>query len=212
MKRRPIIFSGEMVREILDGPKTQTRRVVTPQPAEPKRLAGHSDAIHAVRCQVYWGRIISECPYGKVGDRLWVKQTHRLTRYRDGGRLWVKCERRLGPTDAPEVSCFRWNDIPQPQRRRLSRIKTWGKWRSPRFMYRFLARIELEITNVRVQRVQEITQDDAADEGCLIAAQRAARYPAPRVAFRGFWDFVNAKRGFGWDVNPFVRAISFRKV
>lgn len=197
MAERPIIFNGEMVRAILDSRKTQTRRVIRPQP---KRLnennfgfpvGQHSKAINIK--DDLWGyqtkrwrpnknsafrQVTSKpfmCPYGKVGDLLWVKET----RWRNGGYV---------ATDTPNINHE-------------------GK-KSARFMKKIDARIWLEITNIRVERVQDITKEDSKAEGVIIRNIGETYWRA----FRELWDPINAKSGFGYDKNPWVWVITFKKV
>lgn len=213
MKERPILFSGRMVRAILDGSKTQTRRVI--QPFAPQgswtytpgvvdwcdlpdieRLAAATGML-----QVHWHR--TRCQFGTPGDRLWVRETwdwrplgppeeHRA-------RLCYGCdgEQRdfLAPAD--------WN----PSLRR--------GWRPSIFMPRWASRITLEVTEVRVERVQEITRADALAEGVESACREElmVTHMTPVMAFRGRWDALNAKRpGCSWANNPWVWAITFRRI
>ena len=222
MVDRGILFSTEMVRAILDGRKTQTRRVIkNPQRLESLMLKGEGPE---------W------CPYGKVGGRLYIRESHKLTKFKRDDEQWVRCEYRYEYEGDGSLREYRWLDIPKPQRERLKRIKTWGKWRPPRFMYKFLARIYLEITNIRVERVQDISKEDAKAEGCncswLIKQANKAKhnkrreiiyekYGTPIVdtrtaneqsEFAYLWDSINAKRGFGWDKNPWVWVIEFKRL
>ena len=245
MKECPIIFSGLMVRAILDGRKSQTRRIVKPQP----NAACNIRVNDAGQWEVYgaggvWMPL--KCPYGKPGDRLYVKERHRLTRFRRDGQQWVRCEYTCEVDGDCSVREYRWIDIPKPQRERLRKIKTWGKWRPGRFMYRFLAHLWLEVTGVRVERVQDITATDTIAEGVdlpvppncdpssppaefkhwtkakqeqWIKGQARATYfcrcadvDNHFVAFEKLWDSLNAKRGFGWETNPWVWVIEFKRV
>ena len=207
MKERPILFSGEMVRAILDGRKTQTRRVIKPQPMKldtaqwfpgppgDKRNAKH----YANESHLRKGLPIDFCPYGIPGDRLWVRETWRTDKLGEGEYpvrkgQWIEC--RATP------------DIPPP---------TYpGRWRASIHMPRWASRIDLEITDIRVERVQEISPQDVCREGIRptipggfeidecdwIGAQQ----------FKPLWDSINAKRGYGWDMNPWVWVISFRRI
>jgi len=198
MKELPILFSGSMVRAILEGRKTQTRRVVRMisrkgcpwcEEKEPyewietgNELAGY-DYRQPCRC------IIENCPYGQPGDRLWVRETW----WRPDGR-----SKRI---------VYR-ADYANPG----------TGWRSPIHMPRWASRITLEITGIRVQRVQEISEEDAKAEGCskeAVGAEARAlggMHFTARKQFAELWDSINAKRGFGWGLNPFVWVLSFRKL
>ena len=198
VRERPILFSGEMVRAILDGRKTQTRRVAKLTDSGRVRLPGkptnwHPDDPNAVRA----------CPFGQPGDRLWVRETFtdRFTDNADGER-WVayQADGRMinhstGDRDA--------NVGPLTMR-------------SPIHMPRWASRLTLEVTEVRVQRVQEISEEDAQAEGVgegidLTAAVLGRAQTPCRSGFHAVWDSLNAKRGHGWDANPFVWTISFRR-
>jgi hypothetical protein len=177
VRERPILFSGEMVRAILDGRKTQTRRVVKPQPT-------------------------SRCPYGAVGDHLWVRET------------WFG-NRPGGPSAEAELFRYRATD-------RDFLVNGRSVWRSGIIMPRKASRLSLEITNVRVERLQAIGEDDAYDEGCEGhggepridgEGEWARRYiTTSREQYRALWDSLNAKRGHAWDVNPWVWVIEFQRL
>jgi len=197
MTERPILFSGEMVRAILDGRKTQTRRVVklphnNPLGAwEPTVVGGKGVCYDKAMTRpapeeaAIWHTRTGDClgcPYGQPGDRLWVRET-----FVGAGNLGV-----LYAADCP----------------RGTESGVEGGWRPSIFMPRWASRLTLEITEVRVQRVQEISRGDAMEEGCPFA--NMADGPDPRDWFRDLWDSLNAKRGHGWDTNPWVWAITFR--
>jgi len=252
MKEHPIIFSSEMVRAILDGRKTQTRRIIKAPKLHPDYGYPHwddawidggendqylhipfsGDAIDRTTHRAY-------CQY-QVGNRLYIKESHKLTRFNLGGERWVRCEYRYEVNDDKAIREFRWKDIPKAQRNRLRKIRTWGKWRSSRFMYNFLARIFLEITNIRVERVQDISKKDAIAEGLkeffwddysaklprvakdiakgkrwwnhviIKRGRKSSVWDCPRKAFRELWNDINAKRGYGWDKNSWVWVIEFK--
>lgn len=185
MKERPILFSGPMVRAILSGRKTQTRRVVaTPADGwEFDRKLGRVKSEH--RHQGKFGAFIRRgvgtdfpeidivpCKYGQPGDRLWVKETfstdaismypcprawYRATDFNDRGDL-VDCDRHV----CPKESRGRWADCLACWEEREGRK---FRWRPSIFMRRELSRITLEIVSVRVERLQEISEGDAVAEG-----------------------------------------------
>jgi len=214
MKERPILFSAEMVRAILDGRKTQTRRVIKPQPI----CTGTSGIDRFERGCLgmdYWypsspsGKIgIFEpprykCPYGVPGDRLWVRETWLNAGVEIPGckpdEIWY----REDEDEAFAISCE-----PHDQR---------PKWRPSIFMPRWASRITLEVTGIRVERVQDIIEGDIRSEGVECPEHDfhsgfcAGECSSLRGAFRTLWDSINKKRGYEWDVNPWCWVISFRK-
>ena len=201
MTEKPILFSGEMVRAILEGRKTQTRRVVNPQPW-----------MDATRCETYHdsrtgntgvcffqnnlaigdANVLS--PYGHSGDLLWVRET--WAQLCEADELTGDCDVAYRADDWPE-------DEPGPDY-----IK--GTWRPSIFMPRWASRITLELTGIIVERVQDITDDGAIEEGVNRANTSIPGYASTR--FAKLWDSINAKRGFPWSSNPWVWVVSFRVV
>lgn len=203
MNEHPILFTGEMVLAILDGRKTQTRRVIKPQPIlmtsgiwYPSEVPGDSKnktGLHyANEKHMRKGMPIDFCPYGQPGDRLWVLESF-LIDYEDG-------ESSHG--QRPPTVYYHATDNETP----------WTKpgWKPSIYMPRWASRITLEIVNVRVERVQEITDDDAIQEGVDRTNTSIPGYA--RTRFINLWNSINAKRGFGWDANPWVWAIEFKRV
>lgn len=179
LKERPILFSGPMVRAILAGTKTQTRRLVKARALEwlgpdmftPEYVADPANGL---------------CPYGVPGDRLWVRET------------WQE-------NTPPSGYIYRADDV-------AGHIDTG--WRPSIFMPRAACRIRLEVTDLRVQRLQDISEEDAKAEGvALTETVREARvwHASHRAAFAGLWEILNAKRA-PWDSNPWTWAITFRQV
>jgi len=193
MKERPILFNGPMVQAIREERKTQTRRVMKPQPPDwTGDLFPLSNGKWRARHPSTVGRPsaaspVFRCPYGILGDRLWVRETWALV----DGELWYRAD-----TDEPE------------------RIK----WKPSIYMPRDYSRITLEVTGVRVKRVQDISVGDAMEEGIdeiphLWEALPELPGPSHFVdAFRILWDSINTKRGFGWEANPWVWVVEFRNL
>ena len=183
MKERGIIFTGEMVRAILDGRKTQTRRVVKhiPDLGSPDMWCKKIEIVNQI-C----GDFKRYCPYGQPGDRLWVRET-----WAPWPELWTRSDIRdqspLYRAERPFVG----NDV---------------KWRPSNHMPRWASRINLEITDVRVERVQDITDEDALEEGVDPDGY------IPRTQFEALWNSIYEKRGHGWDKNPWVWVIEFKVV
>lgn len=172
MSERPILFNGEMVRAILEGRKTQTRRVV-------KQLDLIQDTDPPAFRDAYgdWHPTVSRSPYGQPGDRLWVRETWSL---HDTDNPAYKAGASEG-----ELEYYRWHpSIHMPRK---------------------FSRITLEVTGVRVERVQEITPEDAKAEGI-------EHLYAPRNAFANLWNSINAKRGYSWESNPWVWVVDFTRI
>lgn len=208
-KERPILFSGPMVRAILDGKKTQTRRVAKFKPLVPGLNLSFSGleaddqgrngwALASRDGRGTWNERteLLRCPYGQVGDRLWVKETWH---HEDTSCADHKCGQ---PTHiyhkATEV-------YPGSIR-----------WRPSIFMQRWASRITLEVAYVRVERLQRITEEDAKAEGVDDKAPGylSSRFPGkPHSAqFALLWESINAKRGKTWESNPWVWVVDFRRV
>ena len=187
MKERPILFSGPMVRAILDGRKTQTRRV----------CVGQRELSRAADFQ------ISRCPHGQPGDRLWVRETW--------GRIHPGALSKLDPDPK---STF-WRIAYRADGETVPSMEEHGeKWKPSIFMPEFASRITLEIESVRVDRVQEITEEDAKAEGVEFMRFHpdSDETLSSRDLFEILWDSINLERGFGWESNPWVWVITFRRI
>lgn len=186
MTERPIIFSAPDVRAILDGRKTQTRRVLKPQPSTDFLARGVVGVVPQWPLQngVRWFMAdgMSEllaCPFGSPGDALWVRET------------WL-------PRAQGTKAVYR-ADLDPPEAAGVAGM--YGGWRPSTTMPRWASRITLELTNVQVQRVQEITIDEVAAEGLPTKL---------RAQFKGRWNFLNPKHP--WDSNPWVWVLEFRRI
>lgn len=186
MKERPILFSGEMVKALLAGTKTQTRRIV-----KADIHAGGVKRVNLERfgCQIGFRGTIGDgemiwtpCPFGVAGDRLWVRETfsddYKPFIYRSGA-----------------VSEFYGGE----------KIK----WRSPYHMRRISSRITLEITKVRVERLQSISEEDAGMEGAPRETIHSMNNTA-RMWYRDLWDSLHDKGA--WDKNSWVFVVEFRRL
>lgn len=223
MKERPIPFSAPMVRAILEGRKTQTQRVVKlPMNYSGQQLGEIKKMDTPDAC---WFAILAEypnvgasfnCPYGVPGDRLWVKETFWAMPF--SGRFF----RQSGNAAFEDRNMAARNHTFTAYREAWKDKKPEGceKWTPSIFMPRERSRITLEITDIRVQRLQEISGEDAEAEGVfahiapynLNKVYRDQRGTKAIEYFRELWDSINAKRGFGWDTNPWVWAITFKQV
>lgn len=193
MKERPLIFSAPMVRAILDGRKTQTRRVIKPQPphSEWTRVKEYSGGMTEVQPS-YWMR----CPYGQPGDRLWVRETWRPMISQASRAFSSTGQRYAYRADHPSPSAFD------------------GTWKPSIHMPKAASRITLEITGVRVERLQEIHHNlnDLEAEGVTLSP--STLYPDCNRAdkleqvFATLWDSIN---GVGaWDKNPWCWVLEFK--
>ncbi len=223
-RERPILFSGAMVRAILDGRKTQTRRLlnVPPPPGTTQLLTGierEHDRWWPTDGRDYTGDAI-RCPYGAPGDRLWVRETFaaagQLVAYDADGWRGAVCDDGAGGrlriphgfvSTTHDDAIRRGNAEKLGARFGLQRFG--GRWRPSIHMPRWASRLTLEITGVRVQRLQDITEEDAIAEGVRLAPDQFA--PSAVSAFAFLWDEINADRA-PWASNPWVWAISFRRL
>jgi len=174
MKERPIIFSGKMVRALLDGSKTQTRRVVKPQPSFFGSMTNPNTPFktidYGLHCQI-------RCPYGEPGDRLWVREN------------W---QSHLGPYAESIIYAYKVTDD-----------ERLGPWKPSIYMPRCASRITLEVTDVRLERLQNISEADAQAEGFSYSS-------IPLEQYRWVWEIAN---GLGsWAVNPWVWVVKFKRV
>lgn len=223
MQERPILFSAPMVRALLNGTKTQTRRVMKtqPEPLDPNKPDGY------YHCDFRGGNVrsrkangfpafIEHCPYGQLCDRLWVRET------------WM-------PRAAGSAALYR-ADYDDAQASGLAGMYSDRGWRPSIHMPRWASRILLEIVSVRVERLQEITNDDARAEGPeyahphrhgteglewephpgeIVRDSYAARHNTGWndcwiCAYRQIWESINGPGS--WDANPWVWVIEFKRV
>lgn len=215
MKERPILFSGEMVRAILEGRKTQTRRVIKPQPREDSwgYSAWPRDDSH-----ITWDDIIIDpdyyiktgiCPYGQPGDKLFVRESCRAEELPSGldGVRYV-ADDAFVPIENTMLASERWGELFIYRGNR-------GAIVPPIHQPRWASRITLDVTRVRVARVQDISEEEMVKEG-IVANMSPTHAPYWRQNVRhhfiDLWDSINAKRGYDWDVNPWVWVVEFRVV
>lgn len=224
---RPILFSGPMVHAILAGRKTQTRRTMKPTTSQ-------DDMAHIIRTPGLLAALIRlRCPYGQPGDRLWVRETHQFDAPRDG--TWP---------DTEFYGCKGASLDLIPKRFRYPAhclyAASWAgspiTWRPSIFMPRWASRINLEITGVWVERLQDISADDATAEGLSCLSKDGGRLfkygipdrdgepgeddqgwhwhrwrQSPIDAYQALWDSINAKRA-PWSSNPWAWVMEFKRV
>lgn len=229
-KERPILFSGPMVRAILEGTKTQTRRVIKPQPvSEGIRSYGEAWAWNVGKEPWFSGvtepqmrsasyGLFKYCPYGQPGDRLWVRESFQPLYGPEAGATKPNWKTGYGyQVSYPATEGVR--EYHDEDRGLTDRCKP------SIHMPRWASRITLEITKVRVERLQDISESDAIAEGIRREKNLNGDYgwlPAhegnwelsnfPRNAFCASWQSINFKRGFGWEKNPWVWVVEFKRV
>lgn len=207
MKERPILFSAPMVRAILEGRKSQTRRVVKDTGLYAIDASIHGEEV--ARREL--AALATRCPYGQSGDQLWVREAFSGPHCMDAS------------DGCKAVPPSKWGDC--------SRIWYWadgnpteGDWTRPRpsiHMPRWASRINLEITGVRVERLQDISEDDCLAEGIaqvvrekLPGIQQCGEYDTidvdPVAEYRDLWESINGTGS--WDMNPWVFVVEFMMV
>lgn len=197
MKERPILFSGPMVRAILDGRKTQTRRLV----ASARHPYGHLLGPEGVAREFLGQTEAVRCPLGQHGDRLWVRETWMPEYERDTNVAKV-VYRAGGYTeyydDARDDQL--WAGV-------ILGAQTFN-WRPSIHMPRWASRITLEVTRVWVERVQDITEEGARAEGVFLSEYYTLSRHPNRSAFSDLWQSIYGT----WAANPWVWAVEFRRV
>lgn len=192
MTEKPILFSTDMVKAILDGQKTQTRRLVKPQP--PPRLDGDA-GMYKYRNGWRYGDVeyennnFVELPPYQPDDLLWVRET------------WAKSS-----------DCGHYNHI-HKNRRYLYKATDHcaNKWKPSIHMPRRAARIFLNVVDTRLEKLQDISRWDIDAEGCPFRCESDEGIPDKQLAwFVDLWESLYSKRGYGWDSNPWVWVIEFK--
>lgn len=222
MKTRPILFSGAMVRALLEGRKTQTRRIVKPQTAI---ITDDMARGFGIRPPEVENTPSIACPYGKPGDLLWIRETHAYQ--------WPEnCyDGRVYPSDEDDLSAMYGRPIKLSEcdiiYAATDREAVWmgddgepcsPKWKPSIHMPRWASRITLEIIDVRVERLNDISESDAQAEGIWhcesgywwwdVKNQKQSYFQHARYAYQGLWDSIN-----GADshlANPWVWVIEFK--
>ncbi len=219
MKERPILFSAPMIRAILAGTKTQTRRVIKAPGVFVSSgaidgygvLSMHDNDIREVRC-----------PYGQPGSMLWVRETWGYFDPECSGEDYDDWHKNEGP--GPRAYCDELLQEGHPLRdfwrRRVAYKATFAgakygagpvgpkKWRPSIHMPRWASRITLEITDIRVERLQDISEADAEAEGFELGSPPCIYNPTGW--YRSLWEEINGAGS--WDVNPWVWCVSFKRL
>jgi hypothetical protein len=223
MSEKPILFSAPMVRAILGGTKTQTRRVIKNQPFEVKlvpsgnHLFDYRSDLNDYSRVVDMKKAVTLCPYGQPGGRLWVRETWAPDPPIDGtwaSTSWSGCGRVV-------------REIPERfhHPRFCIYAASWPhdaiRWTPSIHMPRWASRITLAITDVRVERLQSLSEADAiaegltglsdgADRSWTVDADSASEHEDPRETYAWLWESINGQGS--WDANPFVWVIEFQLV
>lgn len=194
VKSRPILFSSPMVKAILGGHKRQTRRILKAKDPNPERcITLHTLMANVLEWRLQDGRwfgiegydtlVYADCPYGAVGDRLWVRET--FCQY--GSGYIYRADYSGGLTPISDG--------------------IGGPWKPSIFMPRAASRITLEITGVRVERLHDISEDDARAEG-VSKGMACDDYSRVRH-FQSLWEGINGKES--WDANPWLWVLEFQR-
>ena len=194
MTDRPIIFSAPMIRALLDGRKSMTRRIMKPQPGELDRPFCHADGSWHVTDSCGGHMSPLHVPYA-VGDRLWCREGFSYG--------WPVEENHQLPECNQEHAITYRTDGNRPF--------GGGKWHSPIHMPRWASRLTLTVTNVRVERLNSITEANAVAEGVSPISEPDDRkwehYATHGVAFRALWNSIHGPEA--WALNPWVVALTF---
>jgi hypothetical protein len=202
-KERPLIFSSPMIRAILNGSKSQTRRVMKFNP--PVVCAPWESLEQGVmtwRTTEKGDNYFTRCPYGKPGDMLWIRETHGFVPVTAYGKT---APHRVDPDDPSMCAIYR-----------AGFDRCWSCPSKPSIhMPRWASRILLRITDIRVERVQDISEEDAIAEGVELKHYtkiwKDMHCPSYVGAFSSLWDSINCDRGHGWDENDWVWVVSFER-
>lgn len=243
MKQRPIIFSAPMVPPILADKKTQTRRVVKVQPTCLPLPKNAPDALNCALGAFVWNEmqlppesILKLCPYGIVGDQLWGREPWRIGAWNEHGQFIIEYSdgsRSDWLSDPDDVDGEKFNNIVMQCSDELNNKGIqpdadgqyhWPdgesplRWRSSMFMPRWASRILLEVTNTLIERVQDISQQDAIAEGAppshpsINCVSRELGFSDfSRSWFGQHWDRINGKK-HPWSDNPWVWVIEFKRI
>jgi hypothetical protein len=206
MKERPILFNGAMVRALLDGSKTQMRRIVKPAPqmvTDKRTEPWDGDPSILLRLMQQTGK---HCPFGQVGDQLWVRETFQP----------VFSAGREHGENTPDWGTGEGYDVKYPA---TDEIIEWidgddnitSRCKPSIHMPRWASRIQLEITGVRVERLNDITDSDAFSEGInqADAFSMGCTIDAARSVFSVLWESVYGPGS--WDTNPWVWVLDFKR-
>ncbi len=219
MKERPIIFSDPMIRALLAGRKTQTRRVIVTRkvpwlidpetfyrtPMDDRNGFAEPAVTHWQGAEWYWyekeyhdegGHVLFQCPYGQKGDRLYVREAYHFDKEYNADPTRRALRASAVP---PTANVYYAADGPKPY---------WAGRRRPSIHQpKWASRILLEVQEIQVERIQEIGVGDCLREGVAHLNDFGG---GPRASFNRLWDSINDHRGYGWEANPWVWVVSFK--
>jgi hypothetical protein len=205
MKEHPILFSAPMVRALLDGSKTQTRRVVKPWVVSDlthKPVPADLEYLPDFTCYR------STCPYGQPGDRLWVREAFRLVRTVPGGADGDKIPPSMFLDSTRKFEADGSTSLPDGW------MRVFGKLRPGIHMPRWASRITLEITGVRVERLRDISPEDCWVEGIQemrdAGDENGELRGSVKQDYQALWESINGPGS--WDANPWVWVVEFKRV
>lgn len=214
MKAHPILFSTPMVQALLEGRKSQTRRIMKIQPKHPELNFGWANMGERWHYPPVAPMIDIKCPYGQPGDALWVKET------------WLKC------SDGYVYRTNHYGDTVLVAKNGNTFDKS-VKWKPSTYMPREAARIFLRVTDIRVERLQDITEEDVIAEGIDVFNNPCAAFGShgkyydysqkhrthtvadkllntAKESYKTLWESINGEGS--WDANPWVWVIKFKRI
>lgn len=243
-KGKPIIMSQPMVMAILENRKTQTRRIIKPQPEVNEHGNLRGEWIDKPLAGLLLHKpqdIVIHCPYGKIGDRLWVRETWQFANWTEDGDPYIMYKsdgkvsiKRHMPDDWADKVSEIFTVLSCPSNYSIDEKASDRRWRSPFYMPRWASRINLEITNIGVERLQDISEEDAIAEGLKAITKdgKTIKYGIPDLdglpgtddtgwswqdwcknpvdAYKKLWESTSGDGS--WDLNPYVWVVSFRRI
>lgn len=221
-KERPILFSGPMVCAILQGLKTQTRRIVKPQPREITVSGAHLEGLWTCKGSIEYRvtprtakNIAEACPYGQPGDRLWVRERWDFRDWQWNKDRKVRIAYGADGEQVDQIAPLGWN----------ATVYGAERWRPSIHMPRWASRITLEVVSVRAQQLHDISEDDARAEGFERMPSGRGYYDpvvgkggvhvgmyhaTARAGFESLWKHINGPES--WDANPWVWVVTFKRL
>lgn len=211
MKEKPILFNTEMVKAVLEGRKTQTRRVIK-NACDIIQDWDDKDKSYGPYFEDKYGdhhKTVEVCPYGQIGDKLWVRET--FTHYRGFGEDVKPGAPIIYKAD--KDNCGQYPAIVDGKDCLVSQKMLWN---ASIFMPKSACRIWMEITDIRVERVRDITPEEITKEGVVSDITNPAmgkrHLNRLKILWTNLWNSINEKRGYSWESNPWVWVVEFKRV